>query len=192
MTTSSEIATRALRRLGIVRPDETPSAEDSASALAALEEITAEWVGDGMIFPETEYPLDSRFQSGVIAILALRLTDEFGKSPTAMLVADAKTGRERLNGAYFVVPQASFDAGLLSMPAAYGTRGYSLEGQSQTPVFDEAWASGTAYEIGSTVESGDRLYRCIVSGTSGVTAPTGTGSDIDDGTCTWAFVRMKG
>lgn len=188
MTTSAEIATRAIRRLGIVRPDETPSGEDQATAESVLAEIVAELVGDGLIYPEAAYPLDSRFQSSFVALLALRLTDEFGVAPTARLEVDAREGKARIAAAYFVPPVSRFDAALVTAP---------INGVRMVEIYDGTersasamWQPSTGYSIGAEVQSGDRIYRALVSGTSGSTAPTGAGSDIVDGTVTWAFIRM--
>lgn len=50
-----------------------------------------------------------------------------------------------------------------------------------------AWQASTAYTVGTTVKSGGNVYKCTTAGTSGTTAPTGTGSSITDGTVVWAY-----
>jgi hypothetical protein len=52
----------------------------------------------------------------------------------------------------------------------------------------QAWTASTAYSVGQTVNTGGNVYQCITAGTSGTTAPSGTGSSITDGTVTWAYV----
>jgi hypothetical protein len=52
----------------------------------------------------------------------------------------------------------------------------------------QAWAASTAYVVGQTVNANGNVYQCTTAGTSGTTAPSGTGSSITDGTVTWAYV----
>lgn len=51
-----------------------------------------------------------------------------------------------------------------------------------------AWSATTAYTAGQYVTSGGKVYEAITGGTSGSTAPTGTGSSISDGSVTWEYV----
>lgn len=56
-----------------------------------------------------------------------------------------------------------------------------------------AWTATTGYVIGDRVVNGGNVYRCTVAGTSGNTGgPTGTGSAITDGNCTWAYLGANG
>lgn len=56
-----------------------------------------------------------------------------------------------------------------------------------------AWAISKAYnENSSIVKNGANYYRCMTSGTSaGAGGPTGTGSGIADGSCTWDYVGTE-
>jgi hypothetical protein len=49
------------------------------------------------------------------------------------------------------------------------------------------WQSLTPYAVGARIVSGTRVYVCVTEGTSGNTAPTGTGSGISDGTVVWNY-----
>lgn len=51
-----------------------------------------------------------------------------------------------------------------------------------------AWATSHSYAVGNLVTSGGQIYRCITAGTSATSGggPTGTASDIPDGTVHWA------
>lgn len=50
-----------------------------------------------------------------------------------------------------------------------------------------AWATSHAYAVGNLVTNGGQIYRCITAGTSAAAGgPTGTASDITDGTVHWA------
>lgn len=52
-----------------------------------------------------------------------------------------------------------------------------------------SWLSITVYSIGQRIAASGNIYRCVGTGTSGSsTAPSGIGTDITDGTVTWAYV----
>ncbi len=54
-----------------------------------------------------------------------------------------------------------------------------------------AWAGSTTYTVGLLRKNGANVYRCITAGTSAASGgPTGTGSDITDGTAHWAYYRQ--
>ena len=52
------------------------------------------------------------------------------------------------------------------------------------------WQPRHAYGAGSTVVAGTppRGYRAVTGGTSGATAPTGTGASIADGSVAWKYL----
>lgn len=56
-----------------------------------------------------------------------------------------------------------------------------------------AWVATTPYVIGDRVVNVGNVYRCSVAGTSGnAGGPTGKGSAIVDGGCTWAYLGANG
>lgn len=64
-----------------------------------------------------------------------------------------------------------------------------LESTAQaTLALATAWANGVAYALGDLRSSDGNIYVCVLAGTSGVTAPTGTGDGISDDVCLWNFV----
>lgn len=50
------------------------------------------------------------------------------------------------------------------------------------------WQDTHAYVIDDMVDTGSRIYKCIIAGTSGHVGPIGTGSNIIDGTVHWKFI----
>lgn len=52
------------------------------------------------------------------------------------------------------------------------------------------WLTATMYALGDRVVSDtpERVYLCVIAGTSGATAPVGTGSAISDGGATWRYL----
>jgi hypothetical protein len=51
-----------------------------------------------------------------------------------------------------------------------------------------AWTTGTSYVLNALVNSNGNVYQCIIAGTAGATAPTGTGASISDGGATWKYI----
>jgi hypothetical protein len=179
VSSSAQIVSRALRRLRVIGSAEDPSAEDAADGLAALNAMIAGWEADG-VKVSGDVPLDARFEEGVVALLAVRLADDYGTAPSPGVVRDAETGWSRLQAAFNHVPLAQFDSALRNMPSQ---RYWTAVGSPPL------WAQKTEYSVGDQVQSNGRLYECTVAGTSGILAPLGTASSIADGTVTWQFER---
>ena len=57
----------------------------------------------------------------------------------------------------------------------------------------QQWTTTTAFTVGEAVRTSTGLwYSCIVAGTSGLSPPTGTGSEITDATVTWKYIIQRG
>lgn len=65
---------------------------------------------------------------------------------------------------------------------------------SITLVAHATWMTATAYVLGDRVisDTPERVYLCVIAGTSGATAPTGTGSAFSDGGATWSYLGDGG
>lgn len=170
MATATEIATSALRRIGICDALSTPSAADIASATDALGAMIAGWEAEG--YSGDILPLDSRFEHGIVALLAVRIAEDYGKSPGPVLLRDAMDGERRLMAHFFVVPQSTFDSSL-------GGSAGSLNGR--------AWEANTEYLPRQRRTNGQNLYEVVTGGVSGTTGPDGTGASIVDGTVVWCW-----
>lgn len=80
-----------------------------------------------------------------------------------------------------------------------GVRGFDFYGDGDLDtrlvwrgVAVSAWTISTAVTVGAKRTNGDHVYRCITAGTTaGAGGPTGTTSDITDGTAHWAW-HMEG
>ncbi len=58
---------------------------------------------------------------------------------------------------------------------------------SRKPIAD-AWAGSTTYPRGATVtHDGGKLYLCITQGTTASTGPSGTSTNITDGSAHWSY-----
>ena len=187
MTTSAVLAARALRRLQVTAAGGTPSGASQADAEQALTDLHLSWRANGLTVPAL--PLDERFDQGIVAMLAVRLSEDYGKQPGPVLIRDANEGRRQIAAAFFAVPASRFDDALTSTGHDYGDG--VLLGQSDDNY--SAWQASTAYVLRRYVVNGANLYECIVAGTSASSGgPTGTDSSITDGTVTWSFVSING
>jgi hypothetical protein len=178
MSSSAQIVTRALKRLGLVEPGESPAAADAEDGLAALNAMLAGWAADGMnVSPDV--PLPAKHEEGVTALLAVRLAPDYNRTPNALVFADAEKGMQRLQADYISAPLAAFDLAL-RMPSVYISVSETID----------AWAVSTAYAEFDKVEANRKFYECIVAGTSASSGdgPQSSGTEIDDGTVTWRFI----
>lgn len=56
-----------------------------------------------------------------------------------------------------------------------------------------AWAGGQAYAVGNRRSNSGNAYQCTRAGTSGLSGgPTGTGTNITDGSCRWEYLSAVG
>lgn len=182
MATPTQIVTRALRRLNVIPLGGTPSGEDVAEGTEALTAMINSW--EGMSLSGDVLPLDARFEQGVVAMLAVRLAEEYGKVPSPLLLRDAEDGMDSIRAAFMPVGEAVFD---------YGLVGTSRRLQAETPDIFPAWQPSTAYLLRRYVRNGANLYECVTAGTSAASGgPSGTDAEITDGTVTWCWRRVAG
>lgn len=185
MATATEISTKALKRLGMVNAGESPEAFMISDCNDALSSMIAGWDCGGLV-GET-LPLASRFEEGVIAMLAVRMAENFGTTPGPVLMRDAERGEQQINAAFFPVPESQFDRSLLVLPS-YCSVGCDL---AITPIPE--WEVSTEYGLNDRIFNGQYSYVCTTAGTSASSGgPTGTNSAITDGTAVWQFERVYG
>jgi hypothetical protein len=182
VSSSAQIVTRALKRLGLVDTAESPSAADAADGVAALNAMLASWEAKGVkVSPDV--PLPAKHEQGVVALLAVRLAPDYGAEASRQVQMDARDGWLSLQADYISAPLAVFDLGLTAMPS-------KVEPLTVATVDD--WVTLTAYATFDQVLADDRhVYECIIAGTSGATGPHGTGQKITDGTVTWRFIGFS-
>lgn len=193
MTTTAQIATRALRRLRIVAREESPAAADLAATQEALTDMVASWEsyglsGDSWISGD-DMANDSRFDHAVIAMLAVRVAEEYGKEPNAVLARDADEGWRSILAAFMAVPASQFDYGVKET-GQDSPSSSTLIGNDPQPY--GVWQSSTAYVVRQIVYWNGNVYECTTAGTSGTTGPSGTGTAVSDGTVTWCWRRATG
>lgn len=187
MATTTQIVTRALRRLGVVPSGGTPSAEDLADGEEALNAMVASFNAEGLI--GISLPVEDRFEQGLVALLAVRLADEYGKTPGAVLLGDADTGRSQISSAYFPVPATRFEDAL-KYTGHFSDIGFIIGAQEENY---GVWKASTEYPLRRYVRNGANLYECVVAGTSAASGgPSGTDAVIVDGTVTWCWRRVAG
>lgn len=187
MATATEISTRALRRAAVTDALESPAAVDVAHATEALTAMIASWETSWM--SGDVLALDGRYEQAVIAMLAVRLCEDYGKTPGPVLERDAEDGWSKLQGAYFAVPQSRFESALKWT----GPNTQISQITSATPDSFLAWQGSTLYQPRTLAINGFNLYEVTTEGTSAATGgPTGTGSTIVDGTAVWVWRGVTG
>lgn len=187
MATATQISTRALRRIGVIPSGATPPAQDIADATDELNGMIASWEAQGL--SGDVLPLDGRFENAVVDMLALRLCDFFGVPPTSRLEQDAADGWQSMQAAFFAVPKSRFE-NALAYTGQYSDVGFIL-GEVTDSI--SSWQGSTAYSLRQYVVNDANVYECIEAGTSDASGgPTGTASEIVDGTAQWCWRRVAG
>jgi hypothetical protein len=119
-------------------------------------------------------------------------TEEDAGAPATYTVNRAVRG-VIVNGRY-VLPQPWAPLTVYPLDTIITNAGNSWEATTQgtSAAAAAAWATSTGYALNAIVQNGGSLFIAIVGGTSASSGggPSGTGSDIDDGTVQWAFVAV--
>lgn len=187
MATATEICTRALKRLSVVGAGETPAAADIADMTDALNAMIASWETQGL--SGDVLPLDARFERAIVALLAVDQAETYGKTPGPILMRDADEGWNAIQAAFFAVPLSSFDRSL-KWTGNYTDYGYFLGNGIDV---NAQWTAITDYPLRQIISNAGNVYECTTAGTSAASGgPTGTGSDIADGTCVWVWRHVDG
>lgn len=183
MATATQIAERALKRLSIVQGGASAAAQDVTDATEALNAMVNGWEADGV---NVSLPIDDRFEQGVVAMLAVRLAEDYGRPVGEVLARDARSGWQQIQAHYISAPAVSFDYALTRTPSRIYLDGqFGINGT-------QAWRASTAFGLGELVTTAGNIYVCIVEGVSGATGPTGTSLNQTDGSCVWDYVQAIG
>lgn len=184
MATAVEIATKALKRLSIVQAGAAASAVDVTDAIDALNAMVNAWEADSV---SVTLPIDDRFEQGVVAMLAVRLAEDYGRPVGDVLARDARAGWQNLQAHYIQAPAIVFDWALTRTPSRRNVEGAvtSIDGT-------RAWQASTSFELAELVTNAGNVYVCIVAGVSGTAGPTGTALNQTDGSCSWDYVQAIG
>lgn len=97
--TNLELFTGVLRKLNVINEIQTPTAEQGAKCLEALNDMMEQWEEDGIrlqYFRQTDtsatFPCQPYTQVGVRAALAIRVAGDFGASVSTELAAEFNDG----------------------------------------------------------------------------------------------------
>lgn len=76
----------------------------------------------------------------------------------------------------------------------YDSTGTTCHWQGTVSYTASAWATSTAYTLGTKIAANGNVYNCTTAGTSASTGtgPSGTGGSISDGTAVWAYESAIG
>ena len=101
--TANELVTQSLRSIGILQETESPSAEQSSTALTTLNDMMADLQADGVDVgyapqsdPNVDIGLNIEDRLAIKSLLAVILCPDYERQPSPILVALAVAGRERL------------------------------------------------------------------------------------------------
>lgn len=103
MTTVSDITRRALRLINVLDPNESPEAEDSDTAILALNGMCRRWEANGMALgwndvanPSDVIASPPEADDAIAYNLALRLAPEYQQQPSVVIVQLAGDGLREL------------------------------------------------------------------------------------------------
>lgn len=99
----------------------------STAGSTTLDDVTSWSVDDYAVFDGVQEvwlkaQRHEKHHQGIIALLAMEISDDFSKTPSPSLVMAAKRGWQGLQGDYFRPPTDSFDVGVIATTSrrAYG------------------------------------------------------------------------
>lgn len=121
MAAAREVAEAALRLIGAVAPEQTPTDAEMRDALAALNAMLAAWASDGIdlgldpagLTLSDELAVEPRHLRAIRFNLAVDLAPEFGRAPPEAVAAIAADARRAVQAAFAAVEPMTVDAGLL-------------------------------------------------------------------------------
>lgn len=186
MATTTQIATQALKRLGVVQAGESASAVDVVDAAGALNRMLAGFLADG--YQGDFSPLDDpRFEQALIDILAVKIAPEYSITPSDIVLRDAQRGESQLDAAYLGVPKSYFDASLVNV-----RHNSAWIGITAPDMWYKDWAANVDIELRDLRTKDRNLYECTTAGTTGTVGPSGTADAITDGTVVWIWRKVVG
>lgn len=116
MTTTSEIVTRALRKIEVASSDEDPSAEILDEGLAALNAMMHAWKLQGVDLSHTNlalddtFSLDPEYEEGTVYLLASRLSPDYTRPANF----DADAWFRAFQAAYATIDEVSMPSLLIN------------------------------------------------------------------------------
>lgn len=121
MALTSEIVTRALKKIGVVARDESANADDMDDGVQALNDMIFAWKLAGVDTSHTAlaatdtFPLAAEYHEGTVYHLAERLSPDYERPRTF----DADDWFRKIQAAYMTVPTVTIQAPLTRMPSQY-------------------------------------------------------------------------
>jgi len=124
--TALTMITDALRLANVIDETENPSAEQGSTGLRTLNQLMAQWVGDGLQIgwytvptQATTLPIDQQDERAVKYNLALEFSGEYGTEPMPNVKKIANDTHADLGKRYALDVQCSLE----HLPAAQGAKG---------------------------------------------------------------------
>lgn len=121
MTVTSEIVTRALKKINVIAKDEAAPAEDMQDGIDALNMMLHEWKLRGVnlshvnLAASDDFPLNPEFEEGTVYLLASRLAPDYNR-PARF---DADDFFRAIQAAYMTIAAVTIPTPLTRMPSQY-------------------------------------------------------------------------
>lgn len=118
MATARDVITRALRRGRIIGSAETPSAEQSATAIDTLNDMLEAWRDEGLdlglstLALDTTLAVDAGVMRAVVSNLAVEVANDAGVAVSQTLALMSERSRAALAGRLSGVRKIRFDRAL--------------------------------------------------------------------------------
>lgn len=187
MATATEIATRALKRIGKTDSYTSPDSADVSDATEELNALIASFEAEGL--SGDVLPLDSRFENAVVDMLVVRIAPLFGVPVDDLMRRNYDAGWTQMQAAFTPVPASRFE-NALRYTGHYTDIGYIIGDPTELIA---NWEASTAYVVRQCVVNSGNVYECVTAGTSDTSGgPTTTAAEITDGTVIWCWRRVDG
>lgn len=98
---------------------------DDDDQVTLTEAATANGAGETLTF--TILPLDDSLEQAIVAVLAVRLAEEYGMAIGPILTRDARFGEDVIAGQYFRIKPTQFDQAIVQTPGTRFYRGIGTE-----------------------------------------------------------------
>lgn len=123
MATATEIVTGALKAIAVIDAEESTPAADLANGLIALNDMIASWgvkgvhTGAPVLAATDPFPFEDMHVSGVKAMLAQYIADDYGMAVPSNVAKRALQGWQAIYADFHVIEPLRIDTGLTVMPS---------------------------------------------------------------------------
>ena len=131
-TTARTLVTGALKKIIIVHPGRSPSADEMSDGVRSLNVMLHGWETDGIklgfadIGVDDDIPLADRFIRGVMYLLAIDIASDYGTEVSPEVAINAAQSKTAIQTAFTEIPKLEMDTGLRNR--RWNTTGEQFDG----------------------------------------------------------------